>query len=108
MKSIAAFLVVALIWSAGLFAFAERVQHSTPRPDPAPADGIVVLTGANDDAAHGASCIRAQGGLIIVQDPASAESPQMPSAAISRANPQVVAHLTQIAALIRQATQVAP
>jgi uncharacterized SAM-binding protein YcdF (DUF218 family) len=47
MKSIAAFLVLALIWTAGLFAFAGRVQQSTPTPDPAPADGIVALTGAN-------------------------------------------------------------
>ena len=49
MRSVAAFLVVALIWGAGLFAFAARVQHSTPRPDPAPADGIVALTGANSN-----------------------------------------------------------
>ena len=47
MRSVAAFLVVALIWAAGLFAFAARVQHSTPLPDPAPADGIVALTGPN-------------------------------------------------------------
>lgn len=49
MKGVAAFLVVALIWAAGLFAFAHRVQQSTPRPDPLPAEGIVVLTGANSN-----------------------------------------------------------
>jgi uncharacterized SAM-binding protein YcdF (DUF218 family) len=49
MKSVAAFLVVALIWAAGLFAFAARVQQSTPQPKPAAADGIVVLTGANSN-----------------------------------------------------------
>jgi uncharacterized SAM-binding protein YcdF (DUF218 family) len=49
MKGVAAFLVVALIWAAGLFAFASRVQQSTPRPDPLPAEGIVVLTGANSN-----------------------------------------------------------
>jgi uncharacterized SAM-binding protein YcdF (DUF218 family) len=47
MKSLAALLVIALIWSAGLFAFASRVQQSTPAPDPDPADGVVALTGAN-------------------------------------------------------------
>jgi uncharacterized SAM-binding protein YcdF (DUF218 family) len=47
MKAVAAFLVAALIWAAGLFAFAARVERSTPAPFPAPADGIVTLTGAN-------------------------------------------------------------
>jgi uncharacterized SAM-binding protein YcdF (DUF218 family) len=47
MKSVAAFLVLALIWTAGLVAFATRVQQSTPAPDPGPADGVVALTGAN-------------------------------------------------------------
>jgi len=49
MKSIAAFLVVALIWFCGLFAFAARVQGSTPPRAPAPAHGIVALTGANSN-----------------------------------------------------------
>ena len=39
-------LIVALIWAAGLLAFAGRVQQSTPAATPQPADGIVVLTGA--------------------------------------------------------------
>ncbi|HEY8572042.1 YdcF family protein [Phenylobacterium sp.] len=50
MKSIAAFLVLALIWAAGLFAFAARVDQSTPPPEPEAADGIVALTGANSNA----------------------------------------------------------
>jgi uncharacterized SAM-binding protein YcdF (DUF218 family) len=45
MKSIAAFLVLALVWLAGLFAFADRIQRSTPAPTPEAADGIVALTG---------------------------------------------------------------
>lgn len=49
MKGVAALLVVALIWAAGLFAFASRVQQSTPVPQPLPAEGIVVLTGANSN-----------------------------------------------------------
>lgn len=47
MKSIAAFLVVALIWFSGLLAFAARVQQSTPPSAPRPAQGVVALTGAN-------------------------------------------------------------
>jgi uncharacterized SAM-binding protein YcdF (DUF218 family) len=46
-KSVAAFLVLAMIWAAGLLAYASRVQQSTPAPAPEPADGIVALTGAN-------------------------------------------------------------
>jgi uncharacterized SAM-binding protein YcdF (DUF218 family) len=49
MKSVAAFLVVALIWAAGLIAFVGRVQQSTPAPDPDAADGVVALTGANSN-----------------------------------------------------------
>lgn len=45
MRSIAAFLVLLLIWTAGLFAFAGRIQASTPAAAPQRADGIVVLTG---------------------------------------------------------------
>lgn len=49
MKSLAAFLVLALIWLAGLAAFADRVQRSTPTPVPEPAEGVVALTGANSN-----------------------------------------------------------
>jgi len=47
MKSLAALLVVLVIWGAGLFAFAGRVASSTPAPDPPDADGVVALTGAS-------------------------------------------------------------
>lgn len=47
MKSVAAFLVMALIWFSGLLAFADRVQGSTPNRAPARAQGIVALTGGN-------------------------------------------------------------
>ncbi|HYD45637.1 MAG TPA: YdcF family protein [Phenylobacterium sp.] len=46
MKSLAGLLVVLMIWAVGLMAFAARIDRSTPAPDPAPADGIVALTGA--------------------------------------------------------------
>ena len=49
MRSLAALLIVVLIWLAGLMAFAARVQQSTPSPEPTPADGIVALTGANSN-----------------------------------------------------------
>ncbi|HEY0463135.1 MAG TPA: chemotaxis protein CheB [Polyangiaceae bacterium] len=68
----------------------------------------VVLTGANDDGAQGASVVRQKGGLVIVQDPNTAEAKQMPNAAISRSNPQIIASLPEIADLIRLATGAAP
>ncbi len=48
MKSLALILIVAMIWTVGLLAFAARVVRSTPAPDPVQADGIVALTGASN------------------------------------------------------------
>jgi len=47
----------------------------------------VVLTGANSDGAEGLRLISDRGGLALVQDPESAESPTMPRAA-ARAVPR--------------------
>ena len=49
MRTLATIFVVLAIWGAGLLAFASRVDRSTPAPDPATADGIVVLTGASGE-----------------------------------------------------------
>lgn len=45
MKSVALFLILLMLWSVGLLAFTARVEHSTPAPDPDPAQAIVALTG---------------------------------------------------------------
>jgi two-component system, chemotaxis family, protein-glutamate methylesterase/glutaminase len=66
----------------------------------------LVLTGANDDGSRGARAIREAGGIIIVQDPQTAEAKEMPTAAIALANPQLVAALPEIAELLRQATEI--
>lgn len=42
----------------------------------------VILTGASDDGAKGLATIKANGGVPIVQEPTTAQSPTMPSAAI--------------------------
>lgn len=47
MRTLAAFFVALVIWSAGLLAFAARVDRSTPAGDPPAADAIVALTGAS-------------------------------------------------------------
>ena len=49
MKTLALLFVAALIWAAGLLAFAVRVEQSTPASEPQVADGIVALTGAGSN-----------------------------------------------------------
>lgn len=65
----------------------------------------VVLTGSGADGARGAGWIQARGGTVLVQDPATAEGPWMPAAALA-ATPgaqrlsldEIAAHLLQAAA----------
>jgi uncharacterized SAM-binding protein YcdF (DUF218 family) len=45
MKSVALFLIVLMLWTVGLLAFAAKVDKSTPADDPDPAQAIVALTG---------------------------------------------------------------
>ena len=47
MKGFAALMIAVLIWLAGLWAFAVRVEQSTPSPEPEVHDGIVALTGSS-------------------------------------------------------------
>jgi two-component system chemotaxis response regulator CheB len=60
----------------------------------------VVLTGANADGAIGLASIKARGGLSIVQNPATAEVPFMPQAAISQSPPDHTLDLEGIAQLL--------
>lgn len=77
----------------------ERVNYARPAIDvlfETAADcyraGLVgvLLTGANADGARGLQHIRERGGLAVVQDPLTAESPVMPRAGIHLAQPQQV------------------
>jgi uncharacterized SAM-binding protein YcdF (DUF218 family) len=47
MKSAALLLIVIALWTAGLMAFASRVDDLTPPPDPPVSDAVVALTGAS-------------------------------------------------------------
>lgn len=60
----------------------------------------VILTGANEDGANGMARIRELGGVCIAQDPATAESPPMPEAAIARAGIEMVLPAQEIGALL--------
>ena len=57
----------------------------------------VLLTGANQDGVQGLSTLKARGGMTIVQDPDTAESPVLPRAAIAAVQVDWVLPLPQIA-----------
>jgi two-component system, chemotaxis family, protein-glutamate methylesterase/glutaminase len=65
----------------------------------------VVLTGSSPDGAHGAGQIKRGGGQILVEDPATAESPIMPLAAWKATQTPHVLPLDQIAPRLIQLAQ---
>ncbi|HUR39870.1 MAG TPA: chemotaxis protein CheB [Verrucomicrobiae bacterium] len=60
----------------------------------------VVLSGASDDGANGARSIKEAGGMVIVQDPATAAATDMPRAAIERAAPDDIFTPAELPALL--------
>ena len=64
------------------------------------------MTGANNDGAQGLQAIRRRGGLTVVQDPATAEAPFMPQAALDYGAVDYVLPLAEIGELL--ATLTAP
>lgn len=56
----------------------------------------IILSGANNDGAEGLRLIKEKGGLVIVQDPRSAEFPFMPSAALQMVKPDFVFGLIEL------------
>lgn len=60
----------------------------------------ILLTGANYDGAAGLAGMQVAGGLTIVQDPASAEIPTMPEAALRRITPDLILPIAQINSLL--------
>ena len=96
------------------FSIGEPVNFSRPSIDllfqsAADAYGAalvgVVLTGASADGAHGAKTIVDAGGLVVVQDPNTAESSLMPAEAIARSRPQLIAPLDEIATFLTNLTR---
>jgi two-component system chemotaxis response regulator CheB len=90
----------------------EPVQFSRPSIDvlfESAADAYgprvlgVLLTGSNTDGAAGLEAIQRGGGFTVVQDPESAERPEMPRAALARITPDAVLALDDIVSLLRRA-----
>lgn len=62
----------------------------------------VVLTGANRDGADGLARIRRLGGVAVVQQPDTADAPEMPRAALEHAGADFCLALENIAPLLNQ------
>jgi len=60
----------------------------------------VVLTGANADGASGARKIKSRGGIVVVQDPETAEARAMPEAAIATAKVDRIMPISKIATFL--------
>lgn len=57
----------------------------------------IVLTGSSRDGAYGAAKIKQRGGLVFVQDPHTAESPECPMAALRETRVDAVLDLPRLA-----------
>ena len=62
-----------------------------------PAAMGVMLTSANHDGADGLAAIQRAGGVVLVQDPKTAESPVGPLAALAKVRPDAVVTVDQVA-----------
>ena len=94
----------------------EAVSHSRPSIDvlfESAADAYgpsligVILTGANNDGASGVRRIKSRGGLVVAQDPKTAEAPSMPEAAIATGAVDQILPLDQIGPFLVERCQLA-
>ena len=60
----------------------------------------MILTGAGRDGARGAARIKQRGGLVVVQEPATAEGRGLPEAAIKACHVDRILPLSQIGPLL--------
>jgi two-component system chemotaxis response regulator CheB len=60
----------------------------------------VILTGTGDDGVAGLARIKERGGTAIVQDPTTAERPELPAAALAAVEPDAVLAVHEIPAVL--------
>lgn len=65
----------------------------------------IVLTGMNDDGARGAKQIKSRGGVVAVQDPATAEAEQMPRATMEAVRVDRILRPDEIASFLVEQCQ---
>jgi len=89
----------------------ERVHHARPSIDVLFESAAlvyggraigVILSGAGVDGAHGAAAIRECGGPVLIESPAMAFRPDLPSAALAAAPGATSLPLSQVAAALRE------
>ena len=68
----------------------------------------IVLTGSNNDGTKGIKRIKECGGLAIIQDPKTAESPNMSASAIAAVQPDYILSLEKIVQLLLKITNPNP
>jgi two-component system chemotaxis response regulator CheB len=95
----------------------EAVRYSRPSVDVlfesaadayGPALIAIVLTGANADGAQGARRVKKRGGVVIVQDPKTADAPEMPEAVIAAGAVDQILRLEDIAAFLVELCRLVP
>jgi two-component system chemotaxis response regulator CheB len=65
----------------------------------------IVLKGSNNDGAKGIKRIKELGGMVIIQDPETAESPTMPASAIAAVEPDYILSSEKIVELLLKIIQ---
>jgi two-component system, chemotaxis family, protein-glutamate methylesterase/glutaminase len=88
-----------------------KEHHARPAIDPlflsaalthGPGAIGVLLTGSNNDGTFGLQAIKRCGGLAVVQHPNSADSPEMPLAALRHVGVDHTVHLEELAGLLQR------
>ena len=89
--------------------YSEKINYSRPSIDISfesasevfeNATAVLLLSGANADGSAGVKAVKAKGGIVLVQDPASAESSFMPLQALAAVTPDAILRSEELADFI--------